>query len=141
MKAVFADTLYWIAIVRPNDPWREQAERARHIAGPAKLVTTHEVLSEFLTALSGGGAQLRSRAVETVRRILSSPDVMVISQSRDSFLKALNRYFARLDKQCSLTDCSSMNVMEEEGIREVLTNDRHFDQEGFEVLIKAKKVS
>lgn len=30
-----------------------------------------------------------------------------------------------------------MNVMDAEGIRDVLTNDRHFQQEGFNVLIRA----
>ena len=29
-----------------------------------------------------------------------------------------------------------MNVMYSEGIKEVLTNDRHFEQEGFVVLIR-----
>ena len=37
--------------------------------------------------------------------------------------------------QYSLTDCSSMNVMDAEGIRDVLTHDRHFRQEGYNVLI------
>jgi uncharacterized protein len=51
MKTVFADTLYWVAIVLPDDPWRQPAERARQALGDARLVTTDEVLSEFLTAL------------------------------------------------------------------------------------------
>jgi predicted nucleic acid-binding protein len=35
-----------------------------------------------------------------------------------------------------LTDCSAMNAMDAVGIRDVLTNDHHFEQEGFNVLIK-----
>lgn len=35
-----------------------------------------------------------------------------------------------------MTDCISMNVMKAELLEEVLTNDRHFEQEGFTVLIK-----
>jgi predicted nucleic acid-binding protein len=136
MKSVFADTLYWVAIVRPNDPWRQPAQRARKDAGAAQLVTTDEVLSEFLAALSGGGPEIRRRAVATVRQILDSRQVTVVPQSRDSFLAALSRYAAREDKQYSLTDCSSMNAMDAAGIREALTNDHHFSQEGFEVLIR-----
>jgi predicted nucleic acid-binding protein len=60
----------------------------------------------------------------------------VVPQSRESFLRALGRYEERRDKQYSLTDCVSMNVMDSEGILTVLTNDHHFEQEGFVVLIK-----
>ena len=38
-------------------------------------------------------------------------------------------------KEYSLTDCISMNVMKTESINEILTNDHHFDQEGYDVLI------
>jgi len=99
-------------------------------------VTTDEVLSEFLTALSSGGPQVRTRAVNTVRRILANADITVITQSHDSFLKALDRYSSRTDKQYSLTDCSSMNAMAAVGITEALTDDHHFEQEGFTVLIR-----
>jgi hypothetical protein len=40
-------------------------------------------------------------------------------------------YQSRLDKGYSLTDCISMQTMRREGLTEVLTNDRHFEQEGF----------
>jgi hypothetical protein len=48
----------------------------------------------------------------------------------------MDRFGNRPDKQYSLTDCSYMNVMDAEDIRDVLTNDRHFQQEGFNVLIR-----
>jgi predicted nucleic acid-binding protein len=48
----------------------------------------------------------------------------------------LDRYERRPDKSYSLTDCISMVVMEEEGINEVLSNDHHFEQEGFTILFK-----
>jgi len=135
MKSVFVDTLYWIAIVRPNDSWKEAAEQARRLVDPVQLVTTDEVLSEFLTALSGGGSEVRRRAAATVQRILASQHMTVVPQSRQMLLAALDLYAAREDKDYSLTDCSSINVMHALGIREVLGNDHHFTQEGFVVLI------
>jgi predicted nucleic acid-binding protein len=36
----------------------------------------------------------------------------------------------------SLTDCISMDTMRQLGIAEVLTNDRHFEQEGFRALFR-----
>jgi len=136
MKQVFADTLYWIATARPNDAWAPAAHAARAAAGPATLVTTDEVLGEFLTSLSRGGPAVRRVAVEMVRAILSDPNVHVVPQTRDGFLRGLDRFAARQDKSYSLTDCISMSVMESLAIRDVLTNDHHFEQDGFTVLIR-----
>lgn len=135
MRIVFADSLYWIAIARPNDPWKEPSHLARKSLGDVILVTTDEVLTEFLTALGKSGQQLREAAVRMVRAILQNPNVKVVPQTHDGFLKGIDRYDNRRDKQYSLTDCISMNVMESEKIDDVLTNDHHFVQEGFRVLI------
>ncbi len=135
MKSVFADTHYWLALANPRDQWHEAAREARAILGTALLVTTDEVLGEFLTGMSRGGPELRQAAVAMVRKILANPNIRVLPQTRDSFLRALNRYEARRDKAYSLSDCASMNAMDAEGIREILTHDHHFEQEGFSVLI------
>ncbi len=136
MKAVFADTLYWVAISRPKDSWRAAALQARRNIGEAVLVTTDEVLSEFLTAMAKGGPWMRVTAVRVVRAILVDPGVSVLPQSREGFVNGLALFENRPDKSYSLTDCISMNVMRAEGIQEILTNDSHFTQEGLHVLIK-----
>lgn len=135
MKTVFADSHYWIAAVNPGDPWAKAAKVARSALGEVFIVTTDEVLTEFLAALSQG-EYMRKQAAKMVRAILGNPNVRVIPQTRDSFLKGLAFYENRSDKEYSLTDCISMNVMKAELLGEVLTNDRHFEQEGFTVLIK-----
>lgn len=139
MSEIFADSLYWIATARPRDPWRAAARKARAKLGDAHLVTTDEVLAEVLTALGRGGPVLRRIAGKLVRAILDNPDVTVVPQSRASFLHALDRYISREDKQYSFADCASMNAMDAAGIREVLTNDHHFEQEGFVVLIQTPR--
>lgn len=45
-------------------------------------------------------------------------------------------YGARPDKGYSLTECISMQTMRREGLTEALTNDRHFEQEGFQALFR-----
>jgi predicted nucleic acid-binding protein len=45
-------------------------------------------------------------------------------------------YDARHDKGYSLVDCISMITMRRMGIDKILTHDRHFAQEGCEVLIR-----
>lgn len=129
MRRIFADTLYWLALFVQGDEWAETA-RAVDIEDAA-LVTTEEVLSEFLTAVSGRGDHIRRLACQSVREILHDPGVDVVVQSHESFLAGLALYERRPDKQYSLADCISMNVMRQQGIHEILTHDRHFTQEGF----------
>ena len=71
-----------------------------------------------------------------VAGLIENPALLVIPQSRESFLAGLELYRARPDKGYSLTDCISMHTMRQHGITEVLTNDRHFEQEGFRVLFR-----
>jgi predicted nucleic acid-binding protein len=99
------------------------------------LVTTEEVLSEFLAAVSAHGDHARRLACQLVRAILADPAIEVAAQSHESFLAGLALYERRPDKEYSLTDCISMNVMRRRRIQEVLTNDRHFAQEGFKRLL------
>jgi uncharacterized protein len=86
--------------------------------------------------MAKGNPSVRKGAVRMVRAILVDPDVRVVPQSRESFLNGLTLFENRPDKGYSLTDCISMNAMKAEGIGEVLSNDHHFAQEGFQVLIK-----
>lgn len=67
---------------------------------------------------------------------MASSAFRVIPQSRSSFSNGLDLYTRRLDKRYSLTDCISMETMRQEDITDVLTNDRHFEQEGFRALFR-----
>lgn len=70
-----------------------------------------------------------------VLKILSSPKIRLIEQSHDSFLQGLELYVRRRDKGYSFTDCISMATMRRLQIREALTADPHFRQEGFTTLL------
>ena len=131
MKAIFGDTFYWIALTVPTEAAHERANQFTE-----NIVTPDEVLSEYLTFLSAAPEHLRRAAGLAVQDILHNPRVRVIPQSRDSFLSGLALYQARPDKGYSLTDCISMQTMRREDLSEVLTNDRHFEQEGFRALFR-----
>jgi uncharacterized protein len=53
-----------------------------------------------------------------------------------SFGAARTFFSTRPDKEWSLTDCISFVVMNERGIGDALTNDHHFEQAGFQILLK-----
>lgn len=135
MKPIFADTFYWIALTNPSDRYFEDVRRFDDLLSDGTVYTTEEVLAEVL-AFFAADSWLRQSAVETVREILSAPAVHVIPQSHDSFLSGFELYAARPDKGYSLTDCISMQAMRREGLTDVLTNDRHFQQEGFRALLR-----
>jgi uncharacterized protein len=131
VKAVFADTFYWVALTNRADPYnRRVVARAQEI-GQTTIVTTDSVRTEFLTFFVQN-PHWRNRAGQTVRALLDASDVRVIAESRGIFLSGLELYNARPDKGYSMTDCISMQTMRREGLTEVLTNDRHFEQEGFQ---------
>jgi uncharacterized protein len=134
MRHLFVDTFYLIALAHPRDQWRERVLTLSRSLREYRLYTVDEVLAEFLTACSASGLRIRQHAVRTVWNALQDRQWMVIPQSRSSFLEALALYEARPDKEYSLTDCISMQVMRREGLTEVLTNDHHFTQEGFHIL-------
>ena len=135
MRRIFADALYWVALAHRKDQWHARAVQVSRQIGAVTLITTDEVLTEFLNHFSAYGDQIRIQAASTVRGFLNDSAMIVISQSRQTFLSGLVLYETRKDKEYGLTDCISMATMRQEGITEVLTHDDHFTQEGFTILL------
>ncbi len=134
MRRVFADSLYWIALSHPRDQWHAAALAASQALRNAEIVTTDEVLSEFLTAFRHT-PQLRQTASRQADGVFVDPAISVIPQSRLSFEQGFALYKTRPDKAYSLVDCISMVTSRQEGIHEILTHDAHFTQEGFTLLL------
>ena len=137
MTAVFADTFYWVALSDFSDSAHQRALALTSEKASSRIVTTDEVLTEYLTFFSTAPETFRVEAVETVADLLASSAISVIPKSRESFLTGLQLYRARPDKGYSLVDCISMQTMRREGITEALTNDKHFEQEGFRALFRS----
>jgi predicted nucleic acid-binding protein len=135
MRRIFADAVYWVALAHRKDQWHQKAVQVSQQLGQVILVTTDEVLNEFLAFFSAYGPQTRTHSARTVHQLLAEPNVQVIEQSRQIFLAGLSLYENRPDKSYSLTDCISMVTMRNQGINEVLTHDAHFTQEGFTILL------
>jgi uncharacterized protein len=135
MRRVFADAVYWVALAHRKDQWHQKALLVSEQLGQVTLVTTDEVLNEFLAFFSAFGREMRVQSARTVRDLLIDSSVQVMPQSRHTFLAGLALYEGRPDKSYSLTDCISMATMRDQGITDVLTADVHFTQEGFTILL------
>jgi len=108
---VFADTFYWIALTDSTDAAHK---RARQVTDD--LVTTDEVLTEYLNFFSASQEFMRREIVLTVEDILQDPGVTLVPQSRETFLAGLSLFRTRADKGYSLTDCISMRTMQRLGL-------------------------
>jgi hypothetical protein len=67
LKAIFADTFYWIAGTSPRDASRSRAlaMASELTAYAVSIVTTEEVLTEYLTFLADTAPAARERQPET----------------------------------------------------------------------------
>ena len=135
MRRLFADTFYWIALLLRSDAWHARVIAFNHtLQRDDTLFTTDAVILEFLAAFSSAGSYMRQQAVARVEAMLANPYIQMVEVTRARLLEGLALYKDRPDKEYSLTDFISMQVMRREGLTEVLTNDHHFTQEGFHIL-------
>ncbi len=141
MRTVFGDTSFFVALLNPKDVLHELAVRLRRELHPFHLITTQMVLIEFLNDYSARGDLFRRSAttfVEQLHRATTTkqPMASIVPQTPLQFEAAFSVYRDRSDKAWSLTDCASFLVMQEQGIRDALTHDRHFEQMGFRALLR-----
>jgi predicted nucleic acid-binding protein len=72
---------------------------------------------------------------KTLDWLRHSPDIEVVPVDSALLDRAVALYGARMDKEWGLTDCISFVVMQERGLTNTLTADRHFLQAGFHNLL------
>jgi predicted nucleic acid-binding protein len=134
MKAVFADSFYFFALLNEHDASHASAaEFTSQFRG--RILTTGWIITE----LGDGMARSSSRGifVQLYRESLAKPDLVIVPCTEELLSAGINFYAARADKDWSLTDCISFVVMQREGITEALTADHHFEQAGFVPLLRS----
>lgn len=134
MKSVFADTFYWTALLNPKDNYHAIVKNYSKQLEAVILVTSDEVITEFLNFFSKYHPLMRQGAVQRAKEILKNDSIQVIPSNHNRLLAGIELYQKRPDKGYSLTDCISMLIMKELNIQEILTHDKHFRQEGFIIL-------
>jgi uncharacterized protein len=132
MKSVFADTVYYLALVSPRDQCAASAMRFTQ-GFTGAFVTTAWVLTEVANSLTRGSD--RALFVELYRDLAFDRRVMIVPPAQDLFEQGLELFSTRPDKEWSLTDCISFVVMQEYDLTDALTADHHFQQAGFNVLL------
>lgn len=133
MTPVFADASYYVALLSPRDQYHPIAVR---ISGELRrpVVVSELVLIEVSNALAA--VDSRGRAADLWAHLESDPSVSIVSVSTELLIAGRALYQDRGDKEWSLTDCTSFVIMDQHGIKEALTTDRHFQQAGFTALLR-----
>jgi uncharacterized protein len=129
----FADTSFWIALLDKREKEAHNAANALKRKIGDDIVTSELVLIELLAWFSDEGEHLRRLACNLVKEIRRSP-ITLVAHTDDLFRKAFDQYErVSNDKEWSLVDCASFEIMRERSIVDALTLDRHFREAGFTI--------
>ena len=136
MSKVFLDTSYALALSFQSDASHAKAKQIaiRLVRDRTVLVTTRSILLEIGNALSKQSA--RHQGIALLTALEEEPLVKIIAISDDLYRRAFDLFRSRLDKEWGLVDCISCVAMQDEGIDKVLTADKHFQQMGFQALLR-----
>ncbi len=115
-----------------DEPRNADARTLFEAAGP-KLTHSY-VLAEFV-ALAAVRGLPRRPALGFVIALLEHSEVEVVWVNETLHREAIRLLEARLDKLYSLCDAVSFVLMRQRGLKEALTTDHHFQQEGFQRLL------
>ena len=141
MKPLFVDTSGWMACVDAADPASERAIAVRNdsLRHGRTLITTDYVVDETLTLLR---VRLGLKVAEMWWREIDESALLRwewIDAERAE--RARREFFRQDDKAYSFTDCTSMVVMHELKLKQVLTTDQDFARMGFEIVPASRPAS
>lgn len=134
MSRVFIDTWGWINLFSRKERHHEQVSRLyEHLRrASGKIITTDYVLDEVWTMLFKRVPFAAARsALEAVGQAAAEGYIILERVSPERFEEAQRLRLMLHDKpDISFTDLTSMTVMRELGIAEIITGDAHFTHVG-----------
>lgn len=136
MNKVFLDASFAIALSNLNDQYHKSAEilaEQLELNG-THLITTQAIILEIGNALAK--LKYRKDAIKLLDSLENDPNIEIVLFSDGLYKRAVKLYKERIDKEWGLTDCLSFIVMQDYGINKALTTDKHFEQAGFQALLR-----
>lgn len=136
---VFIDTSGWLALANRDDRWHNLATQtyANLKKAGTKLITTDAVILEIGNAFRT--QKYRSLAVNLVNNLYDASlkrHIQMVHVTTTLLQEGFDLFSKTKDKDWSITDCISFVLMRKMRIKIALTSDHHFEQGGFEILLK-----
>jgi predicted nucleic acid-binding protein len=124
------DTSGLLCYLHQGEPQHEQA--VLYFDRANQSLTHNYVLAELI-ALAQVRRFPRLPTFNFINDLLDHPDIELVWVDQSLHRQAMTLLMERKDKTYSLCDAVSFVLMQKRGIKEALTTDRHFEQEGFRV--------
>ncbi len=134
MRKIFLDTSGILALVNKGDRLYPLAKGTVDllISEGCKFFITDFILVEIGNALSKN----KKLGSTTLRLLLNSPNISRLNLEQINIDEAIDIYEKYSDKTWGLTDITSFVIMKEFSISDAFTCDIHFEQFGFNILLK-----
>ena len=130
---ILIDTGYLLALVQVRDELHERAVRWAQATTTTLLITDY-VIWETINALSQPTDRAKGHLL--LDHLHSASEYRLVAATPELTQAGLQLHSERLDKAWSLTDCISFIVMHDRGLTQALAHDHHFEQAGFEALLR-----
>lgn len=130
---ILLDTSGLLCYLYRDEPLNQQAIEL--LKNTTRSITHSHVLAE-LVALAQVRHYPRLATLEFIGNLLENPDIETIWIDKSLHQAAVQLLLKRPDKTYSLCDAVSFVLMRQRGITKALTTDRHFEQEGFQRLLR-----
>jgi predicted nucleic acid-binding protein len=129
----FIDSGYLIALLNPRDEFHSRA-LAWSASIAERLIVTEYVIVETVNFFSKPINRPKAHAMVT--RLRDEAKFEIVPASSELFGAGLLLHGNRADKEWSLTDCISFVAMKRRSLVRALAYDQHFEQAGFEALLR-----
>jgi predicted nucleic acid-binding protein len=138
MLDAFADTSGWACWADRRQPFHGLAVSLFQAvwARGGRVVTTSLVLTELTALLSSPVRMKKPDQVRLLTAIRGDPAVDVVFLGPALDAAAWRLWESRPDKNWSLVDCASFELMSQRGLTDALSTDHHFEQAGYIRLLK-----
>jgi len=138
-ETVFWDTAAFVALGSADDELHDQAvEISQALARRnSHILTTSAVLTEVANTFSKSSwRSLARQLVESVQQSVEMRLATIIHIDTALWQQGWSLFLTRPDKNWSMTDCLSFVVMQDRRLQRAFTSDHHFEQAGFERLLR-----
>jgi predicted nucleic acid-binding protein len=126
MRRLFADASYYVAFLYSRDGHHREARALAATSSNERvgLVPSEAVFIEVLAFFSRFEAELKRRVADFMEALIADDSVTIVPLTGALLGRAVALYKSRADQPYSLTDCATMEVCRELGIKEILTADQ-----------------